>query len=732
MAKYSILFFLGIFLGITLSDVYSQENQSSINKLNWDSLYTDPIAVDSNFLKSDAVILYKKMDITIPEATFSGLQKSEPYIFITVFQRVKILHDNGVYDFTRVTLPENYDPFFDPKIRPNPYHLNSYPSVSDFRYRILDFDVRIIKDGKRVYTPEIREEKIMDTLEYADDYHRLLVTKYNYSPVFKGDEVQIFYKIGILHDIHYFRFFPGSKYPIQELKVSITEKYHKVISSSMVYSGDLKDLVISEDIRIGINHKKTESFTMKNLFPYDCTNEYSNSKSATYFGINFRSQIIRDIKKNGEITKNATLSSGIYLGGKNYKDRKFNNEYLEPIMDDTHVALRKFFKKFKSDTTIKNDYEMFYKIHNEINTFSTYESKPKYDRYDQFPPNRGELLDKKVFRSKYATDIYDNLFIRGDSTYYQIYLFDNRNNDYTKNDKAGRQPYYNLFGFRVGSTYNYIFPQTIFARYNFNELPYYLENSTAVFVPHNVDTNLVKDPKKNNVLVKKSPESLSSENFRQIAGKLDYNEVENIFEFNGKESLSGQFSTILRNYYRTKLFDPVVSKKHYKPLFKDEVTSSLFCEQVSSSDEYPYKVNYKKTGKLKILSNAQTPTNIIQLDAKNLFIDVLPNSDFLSSHLHHYEYYPEFPFLDKYRIQICFPFDVEIVEVLLPEVSEENENISIVYSISKIDSKTFLFDLKYEVKQHHYTKETVSEVLKITELLSLLSSKSIKFKKLKA
>jgi hypothetical protein len=167
-------------------------------------------------------------------------------------------------------------------------------------------------------------------------------------------------------------------------------------------------------------------------------------------------------------------------------------------------------------------------------------------------------------------------------------------------------------------------------------------------------------------------------------------------------------------------------------LFKDEVTSSLFCEQVSSSDEYPYKINYKKWGKLKILSNRQTPSNIVELETKNLFVDVLPDVDFLSCHQNHYDYYPEFPLLDKYRIQICFPFDVEIVEALLPEVSEENENISLVYSISKIDSKTFLFDLKYEVKQHHYTKETVSEVIKITELLSQLSSKSIKFKKLKA
>jgi hypothetical protein len=717
---------------MTLSNVYSQENQSSINKLNWDSLFTEPIKVDSSFLKSDAVILFKKMDITIPEATYSGLQKSEPYIFITVFQRVKILHDNGVYDFTRLTLPENYDPFFDPKIRPNPYHLNSYPSISDFRYRILDFDVRIIKDGKRVYTPEIREEKIMDTLEYADDYNRLLVTKYNYSPVFKGDEVQIFYKIGILHDIHYFRFFPGSKYPIQELKVSITEKYHKVISSSLVYSNDIKDLVTSEDIKIGINHKKTESFTIKNLFPYDCTNEYSNSKSATYFGINFRSQIIRDIKRNGEITKNATISSGIYFGGKNYKERKYNHEYLEPIMDDTHVALRKFFKNFKSDTTIKNDYETMYKIHNEINTFSTYESKPKYDRYDQFPPNKGELLEKKIFRSKFGVEIYDNLFVRCDSTYYQIYLFDNRTNDYTTNDKAGRQPYYNLFGFRVGTTYNYMFPQTTFASYYFNEIPYYLENSTAVFVPHNVDTNLVKDPKKNNVLVKKSPRSLSSENYRQIAGKLEYNPVENVFEFNGKESLSGQFSTILRNYYRTKLLDPVVSKKHYKPLFKDEATSSLFFETISSSDEYPYKASYKKFGKLKILSNPLTPSNIIQLDAKNLFIDVLPDSDFLSSHLNHYDFYPEFPLMDKYRIQIAFPFEVELLENTLKEISEDNENISLAFNVSKLDSKTFLFDLKYEIKENHYSKESVSEILKVAKLLSELTSKSFLFKKLKA
>jgi hypothetical protein len=732
VTKYSTIFVLGIFLGITLSNVYSQENQSSINILNWDSLYTEPIAVDSNFLKSDAVILYKTMDIKIPEATFSGVQKSEPYIFVTVFQRVKILNDNGVYDFTRVTLPENYDPFFDPKVKVNPYHLNSYSSISDFRYRIFDFDVRIIKDGKRVYTPELREEQKIDTLEYADDFHRLLVTKYNFSPVFKGDEVQIFYKIGILHDTKYSRFFISGKYPIQELKVSISEKYHNAVKSSVVYSNRIKELVEETENKQKEMHLRKDFFTLKNIFPLDCTNEFANCQSAPYFAINFRSNRLKDLIINGEKQENIVVKSGIFMGGKHYKPKKKDKEYFESKVNDTNLALKRFYENFKSDTSIKNDYERMYKIHNEINTFSTYETKPNYDKYDQFPPNRAELLKKKVFRSKYAVEIYDDLYKRCDSSFYNIYLFDKRYNDYTFNEAAGRQPFYNLFGIKVGSTFNYIFPQTTFARYYFNEIPYYLENSTAVFVPHNVDTNTVKDVAKNNVLVKKSPKSLSSENFRQIAGKLDYNEVENIFEFNGKESLSGQFSTILRNYYRTKLFDPVISKKHYKPLFKDEVTSSLFCEQVSSSDEYPYKINYKKWGKLKILSNRQTPSNIVELETKNLFVDVLPDADFLSCHQNHYDFYPEFPFLDKYRIQICFPFEVEIIEALLPEVSEENENISLVYSISKIDSKTFLFDLKYEIKQHHYSKETVSDVIKIAELLSQLSSKSIKFKKLKA
>ena len=732
MIKYSIIIFLGIFLGVTLGNVYCQENQSSVNKLNWDSLFLEPISVDSNFLKSDAVVLYKTMDITIPEMTYSGIQKSEPYIFITVFQRVKILKDQAVNDFTRLTLPENYDPFFDPSIKANPYHLNSYMSISNFRYRIVDFDVRIIKDGKRVYNPELREEEKIDTLEYADDFHRLLVTKYNFSPVFKGDEVQIFYKIGILHDIHYFRFFPVSKYPIQELKVKISEKYHKAVQSKITYSSSIKSLVQVQDLIEGNNHKKIESFNLKNIFPYDCSNEFASCASANYFGINFRSQIIRNASLNGEIEENVTVSSSIYFGGKHHKPKKDVKEYFENKMYETNNAFRKFYEGFKTDTSTKNDYERMYKIHNEINTFSIYEKNPKYDRYDQFPPNRAELLKKKVFRSKYAVEIYDDLYKRGDSTFYNIYLFDKRYNDYTCNETAGRQPFYNLFGFKVGSTYNYIFPQTTFAKYYFNEMPYYLENSTAVFVPHNVDTNTVKDPIKNNVLIKNSPKSLSSENYRQIAGKLEFNEVENGFYFNGKESLSGQFSTILRNYYRTLLKDPVISKKHYKPLFKDEVTSSLLLEQTSISDEYPYKTNYKKSGKLKILNNSKTPLNVIQLETKNLFVDILPDVDFLSNHLNHYDYYPEFIFIDKYRIQICFPFEVELLETTLPEINEDNDNISLVYNISKIDSRTYLFDLKYEIKQHHYSKETISEVIKIAELLSQLSSKSLTFKKIKA
>lgn len=709
--------------------IFSQENTSAKVTLNWDSLYLEPIKVDSNFINSDAVILYKTMDITIPEISWSGEQKSDNLIYITVFERVKILKDKAVADFTHLKLPESYDPFFNPQIKNSPPHLNSNSSISDLYYRIVDMDARIIKDGKRIYRPELRVNKIVDSLKYCDTEVPVIFTHHNFSPVFAGDEVQIYYKIGIYPDIKYHRFFLPSKYPIQSYHVKIKENHHNSRHSEFYFHNSFKDKVVIKDIEKGSNHKSTYEFKLENLHGVDLQNEFSFVKGFPFFAIKYRSFAIVQAKINGSETKDVNLTSGIYKGNKQVKKNKADKEYFETKHNETNDAFYSYFLKLKKDTSIKNDFERMVKMHEEINTFSVYEANPNYDKLDPFPPNRAGLLLKKTFRARYSDEIYQDLLSRNDSAFYKILLMDRRYCDYNFNDSSGFQPFYNSYGFKIGKSNYYMYPPTPFASYHLNEIPFYLENSAAVFVPHNIDTIATKDIYKVNIAIRKSPQSYIEDNYRQIAGVLTYNEKENAFIFQGKEALSGHFSTILRNYYRTKLKDPVINKKYYEPLFKDEINALMSTELINTSTEYPYKSSYKKSGKIKLdLKEIQNNRNH-QIDMKHLFSSILPSTEFLTSLENYYEFYPEFVFSDKYRIQIVFPFEVSEANLSQFNKAFDSENTSYMFNFSKIDGKTYLFDLRYEVKAHHFSPEAIEELVNIASEMEKLNSLSLQFTK---
>ena len=71
------------------------------------------------------------------------------------------------------------------------------------------------------------------------------------------------------------------------------------------------------------------------------------------------------------------------------------------------------------------------------------------------------------------------------------------------------------------------------------------------------------------IIYKYTPESQIADNYRQVAGLIKIDLQDNTLNFNGKISLSGQYSTLLRNFYQYNLIDPTINAL-YKTRMSDK------------------------------------------------------------------------------------------------------------------------------------------------------------------
>jgi hypothetical protein len=281
----------------------------------------------------------------------------------------------------------------------------------------------------------------------------------------------------------------------------------------------------------------------------------------------------------------------------------------------------------------------------------------------------------------------------------------------------------------VDGVFHYLLPQNYYSKYNVDELPFYYENNYTLHLPVQVaeinscdDFNRLVNP-----IMIKTPKSTSKENYRQIAGYININCEKKTFDFDGKISLSGQYSTLLRNYYSNGLIDPSISNLYGKKLSDNSPSPIISYPLLSSSKTFPFKTTYKVNFEFNNLFIEKD--SLIEISISNWINFIYPDTNFLNSKNRNFNFYADFLSNDKYKFQLRFSSPVDIVNINEFNFKIENQHANILCFMKKNDDGNYLFDINFEILNEEVKKENIEHFTEIANNLSKLTKMKLLVKK---
>ncbi len=412
----------------------------------------------------------------------------------------------------------------------------------------------------------------------------------------------------------------------------------------------------------------------------------------------------------------------------NFQEKPSDKDYFLSKNTSSNVSYRHFYNATLSDTTYSNDFEKMIALHYKLNTFSPIDYKQAHRDPHYLALMPYQFLERNLFRTDYAERTYFNLFLRLDSVYYFSVFPDKRLKRFSPKRASITIPSRNIFAFRIKDNFYYLHPQNNYATYYLNELPFYFENELVVHIPQNIKsiTNCNEINSNIDPIYSYTPESRAEDNTRQIVGIIDIHLQTNEILFKGKISLSGQYSTLLRNFYKNNLIDPSINSLYKNRMSDRADTKSIVYKVLSSSTEYPFKTSISAEFTIPGISTALVNEKII--DISKWFNYVYPDSNFVNTERHQFDFYPDFLGRDKTAYQLKFDSPVEILNLDECNYEIHNDYADFHCFLKKTDNSNYYFDALLEIKADKVDAQNLNQVESITKAIDKISSTKIRFK----
>ncbi len=735
---------------------------------NFDSSFCEKIVPNPKFSKMDAIILSQIIYAKLPSFENTEVLNTAKSSYILKKERVLLNTQNAVDKYSAIYLPESADALLDAGTKKFCYDFNDWYNIPP-EYLVQLFEARVLKkDGTLSYlTHESKVE--VDSIYLERITFPRVRTRHKLKGLEVGDELQYIYKIEIPYfSQSNFRFLFQSIYPIQNYQLTIN--YPSWIQTQNNFFNDAVSNYDSTRIVENKIEKTVFTWKRKDLFGYDYHHPNASINSISYaaielfagiksspilftsrynqfkidvntlnFNIKKLTPYYKERKYNAETIFRDCLFSGKYpvnpqtllfydyLG---FKDTKDDKSYYLSKNNKSNVTYRHFYKKFILDSTYTNDNERMIALHLQLNSLSPCDYKSTQNDPHKLALTYYELFERNWFRCDFSSLIYYELFYRFDSVYYYSIFPDKRFSHFSPKQASVTLPSSNLFAFRIGNNFYYMVPQTPYSSYNLNELPFYFEDQLVVNIPQNLNalTKCSEIPTEAQAIYTYTPKSQMNENYRQITGSLKINMESNSLDFSGKISLSGQFSTLLRNYYTNKLIDPTINR-NYKVRMSDLADlKTIQYKLISKSTDFPFKTYF--SGVFTINKVIEEDNGIKKMNLAKWFHYVYPDSNFVNPQLHPFDYYPDFVNSDKFIYQLSFSSATDIVNINDFTIDLKNDYGEFHVRLKKVDDTNYIIDSHVNVMQDLVKATNLKNVEEITKAIDKFKSTELLLKKI--
>jgi len=609
-------------------------------------------------------------------------------ISITKKVRIKINDLKGVERFSKISLPETFDPTY----------FAHFSKIRNYQYALSEVKILSFSANK------ITKSGVKLPINYKDKYRAIVMERgddqaggydlwdYTTTEINVGDEIEIVYSYTVPFDINFynfisFRIFFHKNIDIKEytlelahhpsLNINVEEKNGASpdsiyeLENQYTYRWSRKNLKGCID-EVGGRAYTQLPFIVMAILPIDLYYKVPDSFKEKYIPTY---AFFASRRENAHMTTKMSIDQGLRTAdlGKLYS-------YI-----DSHSS------KFPDD---ENGYQSLKSIHTDITDRFTYDNdKESLFGIDNRKDRLGAFIDQGVVREINRYSNYVAITRKLGLHYFTSYLCDVRTGELSGNFYTPMLHSDYLIAVVLKDYHlQYIYPKNSNFGYYINEIPFYFENAKSRLIQP-LDYLVVNRQIEEEAKEVRIFSSTENENIRRANVLVKVDLDKSSLAFQAKIDLTGQFSTITRGIYQKNVKNQYVNKIYNEKLWsfdKDiEVQSEKF---VMKDNQFPFQanINAQYSGAHLMKKDGDDYT----INMKNWFNHVIYEN--FQAKDRQLDFYADFKSKDSYVYYFQFSKDVQLTSVE-SNVNIENEYGIYNFSVTQINPTTIKVSSFYEV-----------------------------------
>ncbi|MBX3162969.1 MAG: hypothetical protein KF900_00695 [Bacteroidetes bacterium] len=679
---------LALFYGMS---VYPQSSFFKKKTVDWNKF--DSIEIPHDFEKyknSDIVFIDDKTDFRFIYGGNQGVRSELGFNKITRLITLRINTEKGLQELSNFKLPESFD---------------------------MAFTSYFVKQGRqsRIKTPFIIDDKIeqfsarkyvageWQQMQFKDRYEQVKWTKHDgeflndeitvlqLQNLKVGDVVQIYYNASFRGSYYSNLFYFYSKYPKLNVNYSFTYNVDKQLAHlNYLLPVNIKDSCFSrtkteKEDKIIV----TDKFVFKNMngINYPANSFEGERLPHVFLDFNFIYYFI-------PYNRGGFISPFLYDKPKDFEwvvsaDTTIYRPFYGKSNANYWLALRKYISKFPPLHNNSDNTTFFKAFFDDINSF-------RYITRNQLVYNESHLINATTAEhiNKRRWVSFGNWFLRdifydNNIFYYLVNIQDGRYGNHNPFYRAHYFYEWELLAVPNKNSYTYFMSRPGGVSYHPNELPFYLEGSVASLLPMNFqETDTIKSAKFFKFI--KTHKGTFNENTRTENASVKISLDERKAEYNGKESLSGQFSTTLRHLYLNEIIDSTIAPYYFKRCTDKPFTSEAKINLSSKITDYPFRYTFNCSENISLPeTNTLNMTHWFSFLFSSKILPEIPTHD----------YFFDFDFTDVYNFVLEFDKPVQLKNATGFTRNISNNYFELSSRIVQNSETSYLIKVNLQLKQ---------------------------------
>jgi hypothetical protein len=712
-------FFFSVSLILTATLLHSQNLDFKKYVYEWPNGKPDLIGMNDNFMKNDLVVINESVKINVTDRYTQTLTKNSV---------IKINSQKGVEKVSLLRFPESFD------IAADKHYYQQGRSASIkvpyiYKFKIIYYAARIMKpDGRVINVPlDSRNEKkawIDNDGTGLEDYIFYFANK----GLEEGDILEYSYKIEFNgrygHNLFYFHdetAKQNSTFEVKYCPVRLFENYEAINNSN---GADSIAIVTSQYDEV--KGKKTWIYTYNftNLpgINYPLNSRCGKQLPHIFIDISFISYygVTSSIPDEALVFADRGPKFEWLFNGRND-----SLGFKSALYDKHHAGVRKFISKISSD----NEDAFYTNLCDSLNAqkFISAEAM-KYGENAQYSVSSGEWLSKGKLMEEFIFPLYWDILNEKKKTTYFVKIQDKRLGEMRLTSRAEYKYEHTILGVPNGRTIRFIYPRYNSLKYNSDELPFYVEGVDAALMGVNYQyfqmtaLTSVHDYHRLAKVVNfiKTPGSTENENVRTESASLKVISDSSLIHLVVKESLNGQFSTIIRPLYLKDAIDSTVQAGYFKKCTDKPNAKNIRIKNSSRSSAFPFKYTFNCSEDIHLEKPLEIPLY-------NWFSFTF-NKKMIEEGLPAFDYYFDFKYADVYNYQIQFDKPVTVDNAASFQKSLNNKYFEVTSHLVKQTESSYLLSVSVKVKQEVLPVKEGQLLLDFVNTLDELNNMVIQYK----